>query len=227
MGTVKNGVKWSGACVNGEVIMGAAKGGNVFYRRGAYILLEYTDTSNIKHSEKFSDSNDLKSFIQANSSLFKTIKLYSKNGYKLTVMLSLFKDLTNVSSIDISNVNTEGLDYMSSTFENCNKLTSVLFGNINTSEVFTMAKMFKNCSSIQTVDVSKFDVSNVSMFNEMFYGCTNLRTIYCNNNWDLGNSALDFDMFSNCSNLKGAVSFNSSKTGIDMANPTNGYFTRK
>ena len=62
----------------------------------------------------------------------------------------------------------------------------------------------------------------------MFDGCESLTTIYCNSNWKVGHNVSDDNMFYGCRHLKGTnTSFNAHKTGIEMANPTTGYFTSK
>ena len=58
----------------------------------------------------------------------------------------------------------------------------------------------------------------------MFNGCEALTTIYCNNTWTCDDSS---NMFGNCAKLKGAVSYDSGKTDVTMANPNTGYFTKK
>ena len=58
----------------------------------------------------------------------------------------------------------------------------------------------------------------------MFCGCAALTTIYSNEAWTCGKSD---NMFSNCEKLKGAVSYDSGKIGVTMANSDTGYFTKK
>ena len=58
----------------------------------------------------------------------------------------------------------------------------------------------------------------------MFYGCSGLTTIYVSDDFTTDTGTNGSDMFYNCTSLKGAVSYNSDKTGIDMAN-FDGYFT--
>ncbi|MCI6857657.1 MAG: BspA family leucine-rich repeat surface protein, partial [Bacteroidales bacterium] len=55
--------------------------------------------------------------------------------------------------------------------------------------------------------------------------CSNLTTIYCNDDWNTTTVAFSDYMFYGCTSLKGAVAFDSSKTDVEMANPTTGYFT--
>ena len=63
----------------------------------------------------------------------------------------------------------------------------------------------------------------------MFFGSRSLTTIYCNDDWSVGGKVKDHgQMFSYCPKLKGeGAAYDSSKTGIEMANPTTGYFTAK
>jgi hypothetical protein len=59
----------------------------------------------------------------------------------------------------------------------------------------------------------------------MFSDCQLLTTIYCNDSWN--SSCPSDNMFSSCTNLKGAISYNKSKTTATYANPETGYFTYK
>ncbi|KGI22979.1 BspA family leucine-rich repeat surface protein, partial [Hoylesella timonensis] len=95
----------------------------------------------------------------------------------------------------------------------------------NTQNVSNMSGMFEGCKALTSLDVSKFNTQNVTGMYGMFLDCTSLTTIFCNSNWKVGYKVGD-DMFKNCTQLKGTnTSFDASKTGIEMANPTTGYFT--
>ena len=62
----------------------------------------------------------------------------------------------------------------------------------------------------------------------MFYNCESLTSIFCNKDWNVGHNVSDDNMFYGCRHLKGTNTwFNANKTGIEMANPTTGYFTSK
>ena len=94
---------------------------------------------------------------------------------------------------------------------------------LNTSEVTNVNYAFASCPSLTTLDVNGFDVGKISDFSTMFFGCNALSTIYCNNTW----SGISNVLFFGCDNLVGAVSYDGTKTGIEMANPITGYFTGK
>ena len=83
--------------------------------------------------------------------------------------------------------------------------------------------MFCGCYSLTALDLSNFDTSKETYMSEMFKGCESLTTIYCNSSWSCKESD---DMFSNCDSLKGAVTYNASKTDVNMANPETGYFKK-
>ena len=91
-----------------------------------------------------------------------------------------------------------------------------------------MSWMFSGCSALTSLDLSNFKTKNVTGMSCMFYGCTSLTTIYCNSNWKVGQNVDGQHMFYDCRQLKGTnTAFDENKTGIEMANPTTGYFTSK
>lgn len=93
--------------------------------------------------------------------------------------------------------------------------------NLNTSETVDMRHLFMGCSQLTTLDLRHFDMSKVSEADGMFQSCTNLTTIICNDIW----SQASANMFLGCTSLKGAISYDSSKTGGSRATPITGYFT--
>ena len=95
---------------------------------------------------------------------------------------------------------------------------------LNTSEVTNMNSIFLGCSNLTTLDVNSFDVSHVTNATAMFRSCNRLTTIYCDNTWNIATSGL---MFKDDIMLVGAVPYNQSSDGGNMANPKTGYFTGK
>ena len=81
-------------------------------------------------------------------------------------MSNLFQGCTSLTSIDISNFNTENVISMAALFEGCSSLTSLNLSNINTDRVQFMFYMFNNCKSLKYLDISSFsDNSSSSFFN--------------------------------------------------------------
>lgn len=90
-----------------------------------------------------------------------------------------------------------------------------------------MAGMFYGCSQLKELDLSLFDTSKVLNMTTMFRGCTNLTKIYVGDNWITNQVSSSEEMFFGCLNLKGAISYDNTKTDIKMANCITGYLTLK
>ena len=75
---------------------------------------------------------------------------------------NMFKYLSNIKEIDLSNFDTSKATSMKSMFDNCINLEKITFGNINTSLVNNMEKLFSGCKSLKSLDLSNFDTSQVT-----------------------------------------------------------------
>ena len=174
------------------------------------------------------------------------------NTSKVTSMAHMFRDCQSLTSLDVSGFNTSNVTDMKFMFYHCSYLKSLDASGFNTSKVTDMLRMFCNCHRLESLDVSgfntsnvtdmndmfcwcnylttldvrSFDTSNVTDMNTMFYNCSSLTTIYCNDSWN-NSSCTSAGMFDYCTNLKGAISYNESKTTAAYANSTTGYFTYK
>ena len=113
----------------------------------------------------------------------------------------LFSNLTNVTSIDLSNMDTSGVINMSNMFSDNTSLTNITFGdNFNTANVINMSGMFKNCTILKTIDLSSFDTSNVTTMLYMFYNCSSLTSLDLSS-FNTSNVERMDAMFYNCSSL--------------------------
>lgn len=150
------------------------------------------------------------------------------NTQYVTDMYDMFGQCQALTSLDVSNFNTEKVANMNSMFSGCKALTSLDVSKFNTEKVTDMNSMFQDCQALTSLDLSNFNTQNVTDMWGMFRYCTSLTTIFSNSNWDAGQNVKDEEMFKYCAQLKGTnTSFDASKTGIEMANPTTGYFTSK
>ena len=155
------------------------------------------------------------------------------NTQYVTRMDYMFWTCEALTSLDVSNFNTQNVTDMSSMFYDCKALRWLHLSNSNTENVTDMSNMFDGCSALTSLDVSKFNTQNVTDMSFMFFDCTSLTTIFCNSDWGVGRYVNDKNMFQRCTKLKGTrlkgtnTWFNANKTGIEMANPTTGYFTSK
>ena len=147
--------------------------------------------------------------------------------YKLTIggkggiianesMISYFWNFSNVTSIDLSALDTSEVTNMMCMFIGCSGLTNLDVSKFDTSEVTSMYGMFIGCSGLTNLDVSKFDTSEVTSMYGMFGGCnkltsldvskfdtskvTNMENMFCNcPAWD----AVDQTKFSNANECVG------------------------
>ena len=105
------------------------------------------------------------------------IKSVYMNVTGLTDMNSMFERCSNLSSVDISDLNTSNVTDMSFMFNGCYSLSSVDLSDFDTSSVTDMSNMFAWCSSLSSVDVSSFDTSNVMDMSSMFAYCIKLSSM--------------------------------------------------
>lgn len=146
----------------------------------------------------------------------------------VTDMYDMFGQCQALTSLDVSNFNTEKVTNMNSMFSYCKALTSLDVSKFNTEKVTDMEGMFASCQALISLDVSKFNTQSVTNMSLMFSYCSSLTSIFCNSSWEAGQNVEDKGMFQYCTQLKGTnTAFDANKTGIEMANPTTGYFTSK
>ena len=66
-------------------------------------------------------------------------------------------------------------------FSGCSSLTSLDLSNFNTNNVEDTSGMFYNCSNLTELNLSNFDTSKVTKTKDMFGNCTKLNKIILNN----------------------------------------------
>ena len=183
-----------------------------------------------------------------NCKTLKTIEgLQFLNTSQVEDMSEMFWDCHALTSLDLSGFDTSQVKDMSNMFGACHELSSLNLFGFDTSNVTNMSGMFWGCASLKSLDLSHFDTSKVENMNDMFavcdfstidvshfdtskvedmsntfFGCNSLTTIYGNSSWNCENSE---SMFAGCTSLRGAVTYDESKTDASMANPETGYFS--
>ena len=113
---------------------------------------------------------------------------------------NMFKGLTSIDEIDLSNFDFSHVTNMNSMFQECTYLKKITFGNIDTSSVSSMEYLFSKCNALTSIDVSKFDTSLVTTFQGMFERCKALKIIDASN-FQTSNALTMFDMFAYCDKL--------------------------
>ena len=124
----------------------------------------------------------------------------------------MFRDLSNLISLDVSSFDTSKVTNMEAMFAGMPNLTTLNLSNFNTSQVTSMISMFAGMSRLTTLNLSNFDTSKVTNMEEMFgymYGLTSLNL----SDFDTSQVTNMRDMFSNMRNLTSLnlTTFNTSK----------------
>ncbi len=120
----------------------------------------------------------------------------------------------------------------SSLFAGFYNVTSMDLSNLDTSNAITMAGMFYDCTELTSLNLSGWDTSKVTDMYGMFYDCKNLKTIIVGNGWNTDKVTNSIQMFENCTSFVGGkgTTFDNTKTDktyarIDSSSAP-GYFTK-
>ena len=164
----------------------------------------------VKNEEKYDLYVGSKKTIYANydsTSLFKnmtsvtTMELTNFDTSFTTKMKRMFNDLKNIINLNLNNFNTENVTDMSYMFSGCEALLSLNIANFNTSNVTNMSYMFNWCTNIETIDISNFDTSNVTNMHWMFYLCNKLKSLDLSK-WDTSKVTDMQNLFYRCWELE-------------------------
>ena len=122
-------------------------------------------------------------------------------AYKLTIggedgiianesMISYFEGFRNMTSVDLSSLDTSKVTDISRMFAECYSLTSLDLSSFNTSQVTDMNDMFFYCDGLTSLDLSSFDTSKVTSMYAMFCNCPAWGTVDQTKFADGGNCAM-------------------------------------
>ena len=92
----------------------------------------------------------------------------------------MFRDLSNLISLDVSSFDTSKVTNMEAMFAGMPSLTTLNLSNFDTSKVTSMIGMFFDTHELTSLNVSSFDTSNVTDMSRMF-GVLNLTTLDLSN----------------------------------------------
>ena len=170
------------------------------------ISITYNTSTESNVTQEFSTATELKNFISTNKANFTgAMKVVCDNS--ITDCTNMFQYCRNITSLDLSEFDTNNVTDMNYMFYNCNSLTSLDVSNFNTSNVTDMSHMFQYCSGLTSLDVSNFNTSNVTDMSYMFNRCSSLTNLDLSN-FNTSNITDINDMFSNCISL----------TNLDLSN---------
>ena len=95
-----------------------------------------------------------------------------------TNLSHMFDNCSNLTSLDLSWLDTSAVTNMSHMFHYCQKLTSPDLSSFDTSNVTDMRNMFTGCSGLTSLDLSSFDTSKVTQMGYIFSYCGNLKCVF-------------------------------------------------
>ena len=142
----------------------------------------------------------------------------------VTDMSYAFYDCVSLINLDLSSFNTSNLTNIDYMFYGCGKLANLDLSNFDTSKVTSMQYLFSGCFALINLDLSNFDTRKLLNMRYMFNQCFNLV--------DLDLSSFDVmkvvnvdNMFYICKNLTNLKSFKN--LGKGYTQKTNNYSNYK
>ena len=95
----------------------------------------------------------------------------------VTNMSWMFSRCFALTSLNLSSFNTANVMSMSWMFFGCSRLTSLNLSNFNTAKVQDMSYMFRGCSNLTSLNLLSFNTTNVTNMSGMFYDCSDLTSL--------------------------------------------------
>ena len=131
-----------------------------------------------------------------------SLDLSNLNIKKVSNMGQMFANCSNLISLKLSDTyNMRSMKYMNSMFLGCRSLTSLDLININTDGVLDMSWMFAGCQGLTFLDLSHFNTRAVRNMRFMFTGCVNLTSLDLSN-FVIRKGVNTTNMFNACRSLK-------------------------
>lgn len=107
-----------------------------------------------------------------------TLDLSSFNTSKVTNFYSIFGGNDKLTTLNLTGWDTSAAKDMGQMFYVCNALTTINgLSSFNTANVTDMSGMFHGCKAMTSLDLSNFNTTEVKTLSMMFYQCSNLETV--------------------------------------------------
>lgn len=149
--------------------------------------------------EKVYLTEDMNSMFRNMSSLI-SLNLSNFDTSKVTNMSYMFFNTSSLTLLNLSNFDTSQVMNMDSIFRGMTNLTTIDLSNFDTSRVTDMSSMFSDMHNLTTLNLSNFNTSKVMYMNRMFSDMHNLTNLNISN-FDTSQVTNMRDMFSNIRNL--------------------------
>ena len=130
-----------------------------------------------------------------------TLDLSGLDTSNMTNMTYMFYNSTSLTNIDVSGFDTSKAVNMSGMFNGCTNLENLNLSNFNTEKVTSMTQMFWGCNKLYNINLSSFNTSKVTTMTHMFRECYSLVNLNLSN-FDTSNVKSFFYMFAGCNSLE-------------------------
>lgn len=131
-----------------------------------------------------------------------SVDLSGLDTTNVTSMQNMFYNCSSLVELDLSNFNTSKVTNMASMFEDCSALVDVKLFSFNTRQVTDMFCMFEGCTNLKELDLGHFDTSNVTRMGNMFKGCASLSRLELSSNFVTNKVTSMSQMFDGCRSLR-------------------------
>ena len=130
-----------------------------------------------------------------------SVSFKTGNTIKPTSTAYLFYGLSNITSLDLSNLDTSNVTNMTWMFNGCESLIKIKGSeNLVSSKVTTMERIFNYCISLSSLETSNWNTSNVSIMTGIFNSCKSLTSLDLSS-FDTSNVTNMSYMFTDCKSL--------------------------
>lgn len=119
---------------------------------------------------------------------------------QVTDVFFAFAGCSSLESIDLSTFDFGKVDLFNSMFRYCSSLASIDMSGLDTKSATDMSSMFASCSSLATVNMSGLNTQKVTTFSSLFSGCSGLTSVNLSG-LNTENIADTKGMFRGCSKL--------------------------
>ncbi len=131
-----------------------------------------------------------------------TLDLSSFNTSKVTNFYSIFGGNDKLTTLNLTGWDTSAAKDMGQMFYVCNALTTINgLSSFNTANVTDMSGMFHGCKAMTSLDLSGFDTSKVTDMSYMFNACSALASLDLSG-FDTAHLPRMSNMFNGCIKLK-------------------------
>lgn len=143
--------------------------------RSAGNLFSYWGFKNLKVSGEITGPNGSMSNMFANCSNLTSVDLSGLNTSLVNSMVYLFQYCTNLNSLNLNGLDTSSVIDMGSMFSYCKSITSLDLSGWNTSSLTNLYQAFYSAEAITTLNLSGWNTSLVTRMVTTFYNCTSIK----------------------------------------------------